>query len=317
MNEKPVSKSTSTSPKMQQIERYGVIALVFLLVTIVAVSFWGDSKSPGFWSRLTGKTEAKKETTTDVATVPDALVVDQVANGSLPLNGTLPSTGTDPITLPPVMNGNIPTASDTPATGPIVAIDPALNSFAPNPVPPTNPAPTGFVPSVSVPPSGFETYQVQKGDSLALIAKRRLGAESRWTEIQAANPGLDPKRLRLGAEIRIPTGGATVSNAGSLANLTTKAPSTYKKAVPAAAPKSAARSYRIQKGDVLRSIARAQLGDENRWTEIQKLNPGLDARRLIVGSTIKLPAGSERRASGSSKPSTETVLVNADKPRVK
>src|SRR5215813_12488510 len=44
---------------MQQIERYGVIALVFLLVTIVAVSFWGDSKSPGFWSRLTGR--AKKE----------------------------------------------------------------------------------------------------------------------------------------------------------------------------------------------------------------------------------------------------------------
>src|SRR6185369_1717821 len=45
---------------MQQIERYGVIALVFLLVTIVAVSFWGDSKSPGFWSRLTGR-GAKKD----------------------------------------------------------------------------------------------------------------------------------------------------------------------------------------------------------------------------------------------------------------
>ena len=27
------------------------------------------------------------------------------------------------------------------------------------------------------------------------IAKRKLGAESRWTEIQSTNPGLDPKRL--------------------------------------------------------------------------------------------------------------------------
>ena len=48
---------------MQQIERYGVIALVFFLITIVAVSFWGDSKSPGFWSRLTGR--AKKDATAD------------------------------------------------------------------------------------------------------------------------------------------------------------------------------------------------------------------------------------------------------------
>ncbi|MBK7643637.1 MAG: hypothetical protein IPJ19_11430 [Planctomycetes bacterium] len=40
---------------MQQIERYGVIALVFFLIMIVAVSFWGDNKSPGFWSRLTGR----------------------------------------------------------------------------------------------------------------------------------------------------------------------------------------------------------------------------------------------------------------------
>ena len=61
---------------MQQIERYGVIALVFLLVTIVAVSFWGDSKSPGFWSRLTGR-GAKKDavaaqTTSNPETVAQA-----------------------------------------------------------------------------------------------------------------------------------------------------------------------------------------------------------------------------------------------------
>ena len=30
---------------MQRIERYGVIALVFLLVTIVAVSMWGERKN--------------------------------------------------------------------------------------------------------------------------------------------------------------------------------------------------------------------------------------------------------------------------------
>ncbi|MEY2808156.1 MAG: hypothetical protein RIR65_2573, partial [Planctomycetota bacterium] len=54
---------------MQQIEKYGVIALVFLLVTIVAVSFWGDSKSPGFWSRLTGG--QKEEVAQAAATTSD------------------------------------------------------------------------------------------------------------------------------------------------------------------------------------------------------------------------------------------------------
>src|SRR5262245_27737088 len=32
---------------MQRIERYGVIALVFLLVTIVAVSLWGEQRKTG------------------------------------------------------------------------------------------------------------------------------------------------------------------------------------------------------------------------------------------------------------------------------
>ena len=66
--------TTPQDPNMQQIERYGVIALVFLLVTIVAVSFWGDSKSPGFWSRLTGKTA--EEGAVEVALTPNQLVID-------------------------------------------------------------------------------------------------------------------------------------------------------------------------------------------------------------------------------------------------
>ena len=71
---------------MQKIERYGVIALVFLLVTIVAVSFWGDSKSPGFWSRLTGR-GAKKDAPTDqtASMIPPANSTERAIDGSLPL----------------------------------------------------------------------------------------------------------------------------------------------------------------------------------------------------------------------------------------
>ncbi|MGE3166016.1 MAG: LysM peptidoglycan-binding domain-containing protein [Planctomycetota bacterium] len=48
------------------------------------------------------------------------------------------------------------------------------------------------------------THTVRKGESLWGIAARCLGDGSRWPEIAAANPQLDPKRLRAGDRLAIP-----------------------------------------------------------------------------------------------------------------
>ncbi|MCR4573734.1 MAG: DUF2135 domain-containing protein [Lentisphaeria bacterium] len=48
--------------------------------------------------------------------------------------------------------------------------------------------------------------------------------------------------------------------------------------------------YQIKKGDTLESIAERELGDKKLVDEILKLNPGLNAERLPVGSIITLPA---------------------------
>lgn len=320
MNEKPVLKSSHGSPKMQQVERYGVIALVFLLVTIVAVSFWGDSKSPGFWSRLTGKHDAKKETAL-VATAPDQLVVDHF-DPNIPLSPS--TTPPAPIEGTPLANGNTPSAADMPSSGTGTIGAAPQNSFAPTPgavQPAESPLPIVTPPVLS----STTTYTIQSGDSLALIAKRQLGAESRWTEIQAANPGLDPKRLRLGATIQLPAGAAVQAPPKTaIVNTPQKATSTAKpKSTPSPkteVAKSGSRPYTIKKGDLLRSIARTQLGNENRWKDIQALNPGLDPTKLVVGATIRLPgSGATRAATPAAKPSTGTVLAAVDnnKPRVK
>ena len=52
--------------------------------------------------------------------------------------------------------------------------------------------------------SGQRTYVIRKGDVLSLIAQRELGSAKRWPEILSLNPGLDEKKLAVGATILLP-----------------------------------------------------------------------------------------------------------------
>jgi LysM repeat protein len=317
-----MSKSSQGSTKMQQFERYGVIALVFLLVTIVAVSFWGDSKSPGFWSRLTGKNDAKKEQADKLAA--DKLAQEHFVDGQLPLsNPTLPL---PPPSGPVLIDGNMASTADRlplPTGNEVVATAPGT---PPNPFAPGGLQPQGqFQPPVQpIAPTATE-YVVQKGDSLASIARKNLGAESRWTEIQAANNGLEPKNLKVGSTILLPAGAAATlaaqpktSNAVKtsspepkklVANTPKRAVTETKKSTPASV--KTAGTYKVKKGDGLRSIARTQLGDESRWKDILAANPGLKADRLQVGDTIKLPGS---HASSTSSTGSGPALASASVP---
>ena len=48
------------------------------------------------------------------------------------------------------------------------------------------------------------TYQIAPGDTLSAIAAARLGRAGRWPEISAANPGINPTRLRVGTRLTLP-----------------------------------------------------------------------------------------------------------------
>jgi len=49
------------------------------------------------------------------------------------------------------------------------------------------------------------THVVKQGDTLWALAVKHLGNGHRWTEIQAVNGGIDPKRLRIGMTLKIPS----------------------------------------------------------------------------------------------------------------
>lgn len=297
---------------MQQIERYGVIALVFLLVTIVAISFWGDSKSPGFWGRLTGKNQPKKE---EVAKI-DPAVPPVIADPNLPLSQD--PAGTSPVSTLSVGENPLPDALHNPALGNQPPMGPApapltngpsvtdvLTSGPVNPTPPT-----GLELSTTPPPArparaAATEYVVQRGDSLARIARKQLGAESRWQEIANLNPTVDPKSLNVGQKLVMPEGAAPVASKQPAAR-------TEIAAAPKPAPKkstakpavASGRACTVQKGDTLRSIARRELGDERRWKEIASANPGIDPSKLAIGMRVKLPAKDAELLASASAPSS-------------
>ncbi|MFN7671184.1 MAG: LysM peptidoglycan-binding domain-containing protein [Planctomycetota bacterium] len=58
---------------------------------------------------------------------------------------------------------------------------------------------------------------------------------------------------------------------------------------PAPAPAAVPAVYVVQDGDTFGSIAKAKLGKESRWTEIQRLNPAVQPSKLRKGQELKLP----------------------------
>ena len=55
------------------------------------------------------------------------------------------------------------------------------------------------------------SYTIKSGDTLGEISQRELGTATRWREIQALNPGLNPVRLTVGKTIKLPGSGSGAS----------------------------------------------------------------------------------------------------------
>src|SRR5581483_5222294 len=104
----------------------------------------------------------------------------------------LPSTTNPPpaIGAPASSYATAPAPTATPGLGPN-----PINNMAPPPV--TASAP---MPAPAQPAAGGE-YVVARGDTLATIAKKN-GVTLK--ALRAANPGVDPRKLKIGAKLQLP-----------------------------------------------------------------------------------------------------------------
>jgi nucleoid-associated protein YgaU len=136
------------------------------------------------------------------------------------------------------------------------------------------------------------TYRVRSGDRLYNIAQAHYGQDKghRWTRIRDANPGIDPGRLRIGDELTIPP----------LENATVRLAVADQPAVEAPreeAPASTGdRTHKVAAGETLGHISTTYYGTCRKWQLIVDANPGIDPRRLRVGTRLVIPAQNSRLA---------------------
>ena len=162
-----------------------------------------------------------------------------------------PASDTNAMTMPAFDTNSVPQAgTNAPATNAMVYVPPALE------------------PPVSVASAGQE-YVIVKGDTFAVLAKNfHVSVKA----IQDANPGVDPKKLKIRQKIQIPAAAAMVPAAGATA---------------VADMSGAEQTYKVKSGDTLTGIAK-HLNVSVK--AIEKANPQIDPNKLKVGDKLKVPA---------------------------
>ena len=291
---------------MHSIERYGIVALLFLVVTVVAVLMWdggkkkkpeevaGSNPAPVVDAPTPRALDRENRLSLVAPSKPGPLVRNLAGNEGASTAGTEPAPAAGGTALrEPAASQPLTQPSTGGTGGEFLRADE-------RPAPPERPI-------AAEPAALTRPYVVKSGDTLSEIAQRELGSSRRWQEITAVNPGLDPARLRSGKTIQLP-GGERVASAGGAPESAPASRSAAPKKEPVAA---STRTHKVGQGENLWKIAARTLGDGKRWKEIAALNPRVDPDRLVLGQVLKLPAAS----GGSAQPAAATQVAGTKKPK--
>lgn len=279
----------------------GKNSLLRTVLTIVAVhvaifgSFlmWGCSKET---PKSPDATSASSIGTNDTLPVADS---NTAPLGDISRQSNAPTTSTGASTGSPVAGspGSGPAAGTPPVGGAYSAPLSPISSSTPlapaiSGLTPTTSSTSGAAVASETPAS---EYVIAKGDTLATVATKK-GVSLK--ALQAANPGVDPRKLKVGQKIQIPAAtGSTATVAGTSTEGSAAAPS-----------EGVEKTYTVKAGDTLARIATKH---HTTVKAIAALNGLKSQNSLKVGQKLKLPAGKSSGAASSATPSAATTPVPA------
>ena len=125
-----------------------------------------------------------------------------------------------------------------------------------------------------------KTWKVASGESLYSISVKAYGSAKYVSKILAANPGLNPNRMKIGQPLNLPD----ISSEATATVATAEATHT--------SVGISGKTYKVASGDSLRKIAQKVYGKEAMWQKIYDLNKstiGADPAKLKAGMTLQLP----------------------------
>ncbi|MEM6459995.1 MAG: LysM domain-containing protein [Planctomycetota bacterium] len=187
---------------------------------------------------------------------PDGLGPEPIGDDDLPPVLTAEAVEPEPEPVASADAGIPLRPIDPPAAGPDDLLNPA-----PPPAPPV-----------------LRTHVVAAGETMSSIALDAYGSAARWSDIANANPLVDPNRLRVGQELRLPDLAATASGPA-----------------PAEEADDAPRrgtTYVVRPGDTLSGIAVQFYNAAAKWELIYQANRdviGDDPAGLRADTTLRIP----------------------------
>ncbi len=268
---------------MQRIERYGVIALVLLLVTIAAVSFWDDGEGPDAKSTKQAVAAAARKKANKSPSKKAGGV--RVGKNSLPATASLPNEKQAALQESSAQNGRSwSSRKSQPRRSTKKSFD-------------TLPARTSEAEEGSLANWGFDR------DESGQLFRGKAGA-SRSKEVEFPKT-LQESRESRGTPLAGDRGKVAVQRDTPFASKGDSNERTRRNSKAPVARKEASGTYTVQPGDTLSEISQRVLGSSRRWTEIQALNGGIDPGSIGVGMVLKVPQEGARRAGASQAPKAQ------------
>ena len=239
---------------MQQYERFGVLALLLLVVTLVAVALLGeDPRDPSRLEELAA----------------------QAAERPSEFGGAGRATERSPGSRP---QGERPVPR---------RLDPRLDGAQERPAPTARRRPTAVEPAArpqadlpfAQPASEPQTSMAQTSMAQTSMAQTSMAQTPMAQTPMAQTPSAEPRPW---PERAVPQAGTP---------LQAPAVPTQARPVQAVAAGAPTRRYTVQPGDCLGTILQEQCGTVRAQAQVMELNPGLQPDRLRTGQVLQLPAG--------------------------